>query len=222
MTEPDNRNEKASFIKRARRKSGRRLSPGKLLESLDKKQLTKVILDTLQRYPSFNDDILALIPQPSVQHARESLLAMEKRLMQSIPYSRSGPARDDYAYFRVQPVINELKESILEYADHFSNEEHPSIQFEYLLAAFEIIGRLPKWNNPAHNLETMELYEQLADQCLDAVQTATLQARNGRIFGSQAVKEWAILLEKCNGQSSGAFDQVLKAFEDGLGWIITH
>jgi len=209
---------KRIMAKRIRLGSGK-LAIGRLLASLEKKQLVDVLLWFVQRHPPLLHDLLLPLPKPTVQIAQSSLQNLERKLLDSFPYSRDGPARNDYAYLRIRPILFELIDTLFEFADHFASpDEHPSALFAYAALAMDTLDRLPRWDNQEREAERARFFSRLNEYWLQAVRIAAHKVSEGRIFGAEMVGEWARLIAARN--ENGRLGEVMEAFRKELGWIV--
>ncbi|KAI9597635.1 Cut8 six-helix bundle-domain-containing protein [Syncephalis fuscata] len=194
----------------------------KLLESLDKQQLTTLLTTLVDKHPHLRPEVVAQLPRPTIQNVTSALNALSRRLHAAFPYSRTGPGRDDYTFYRVRPVLDELRTSLLQYGDHFVQaSEHSVTSFAYLALAASIIEQMPHWDNPEHERAYRgDLYRRLAERWQLAVDVAAKCATEGKIYGEQTVSEWYRCLERHCAQSDGTLDNVLDSFRKGLGWMI--
>ncbi|KAK9766314.1 Tethering factor for nuclear proteasome sts1 [Basidiobolus ranarum] len=208
-------------VKKLRSSITHRLPLGKLLEPLEKNQLLSVITQLVDNNPQLQKEILSYIPKPTIQSVSNLLSNLERKLQESFPYSKFGPGRDSYTYNRVQNVLVEIQDTILEYACHFtSSEEFPTTTFSYLHVATSTIHRLPDWEDAKNQKLKRELYNRIAIYWRKAIGDAASKLGEGRIYGQLVVGEWARNLDLHNTESSGNFADAVEDFKTNLGWII--
>jgi len=207
--------------KRAKTSNASRLSLNRLLDPLDKQQVATVLTSLIQRHPHLYNEVATHIPGPTVDSLQLFFQDLERKLVESFPYTRTGPSHDDYAYQRVRPILKEIRETLLEYGDHFDNpQEHTATRFNYLALACGVIQRLPAWDNPAHEKDREELYENMREYFVRVVKDAESEVKEGKVFGAQMVSEWARILVQQNEVAQGKFAEVLEKFRVSLGWMI--
>ncbi|KAL2913521.1 Tethering factor for nuclear proteasome sts1 [Polyrhizophydium stewartii] len=206
---------------------------GELLQTLDKPQLLNLLVSVMAVHPEAQATAAALMPRPSVESVGQILATHEKQLFDAFPYSKLGPDRSDYAFNRVRPHIEDLRDTILHYLDFFTlpasfphalQHEYPSTAFAYLHLATGIVHRLPIWQNEARNEETRAaLYERLGRHWRIVVGEVGRRAREeGKVFGAYAVGEWARNLHLHSAELNSGFGlgEAFDEFKRQLGWII--
>ncbi|KAJ1643414.1 Tethering factor for nuclear proteasome sts1 [Coemansia erecta] len=97
------------------------VSLDKLLEPLEEKDLRSLLETLISQHPQLATQVRQLVPKPTVNSACSQLVRLERRLQASFPYNKSGPASDDYTYHRVRPALEELRDTIVMYLDHFTH-----------------------------------------------------------------------------------------------------
>ncbi|KAK4518484.1 uncharacterized protein ATC70_008702 [Mucor velutinosus] len=194
----------------------------KLLATLEKDKLIELINDLVDSNPHLKSEVDAFIPPPTTQSISLVIANLEKKLAESFPFSKAS-ARDDYSYNRVKSALVDIVNALVEYADHFTNpslDEHPTTIFSYLHYATCVANRLPVWDNDAHNQIKRDLYSELINYWKKAIDIAASKLDQGKIYGQQAVTEWAKELVQHDAETHGQFSQVLQQFTERLGWII--
>jgi hypothetical protein len=192
------------------------------VESLEKEQLVNLVVTLMDKHPAVREQIMSQVPRPTIQSASANLVNMERKLVNSFPYSKTGPARDEYAFSRVRPVLGEIKDTLLDYLDYFTSEnEHVYTRFEFLKVAAGTVARLPVWNHPHRDADRFLLFERLA-ACWENVIKDTMREVNdgGRILSAELVHQWARDMAFANQESNGIFEGVKMLFCKGLGWTI--
>jgi hypothetical protein len=79
---------------------------------MDKDQLIEMVCAFAESNPNVMAGIMDAIPQPSLQSVINAVTSLEKRLMDSFPYTKWGPSKDDYSFNRVKPHLLELRVSV--------------------------------------------------------------------------------------------------------------
>ncbi|KAJ3369247.1 Tethering factor for nuclear proteasome sts1 [Kappamyces sp. JEL0680] len=174
-----------------------------------------------------------LLPRPTLALTLGILEGLEKKLLDSIPYSRLGPDRSDYSFNRVRGQMDELRGSLLQYLDFFTlpvsypsslYHEYPGESFAYLHATTSLVHRLPIWSNEERTAELKDpLYERLGRHWRITVNEVCRRAnQEGKVFGSHVVGEWAHNLSFHNTQvgEKHGFKEALDELTRGLGWVI--
>ncbi|KAI8338201.1 Cut8 six-helix bundle-domain-containing protein [Chlamydoabsidia padenii] len=180
------------FLKRTRTSLKKQFSISKLLATLEKDKLIELINDLVDANPHLQSEIDAHLPSPTTQSVSQLIGHLESKLNDNYPLHRAGKGRDDYSFTRVKPFLMEIVNSLIEYADHFTTgNEHPTTLFSYLHFATCTAHRLPIWDNNAHNQIKRELYNELIQRWLKAIDLAAAELEQGKIFGHQVISEWA-------------------------------
>ncbi|KAI9501624.1 Tethering factor for nuclear proteasome sts1 [Coemansia spiralis] len=97
------------------------VSLDKLLEPLEEKSLRSLLDALILQNPNLASQVRELVPKPTVNSACSQLARLERRLQAAFPYNKAGPASDDYTYHRVRPALEELRDTIVMYLDHFTH-----------------------------------------------------------------------------------------------------
>ncbi|KAJ1649405.1 Tethering factor for nuclear proteasome sts1 [Dispira simplex] len=210
--------------KRSRRGGtlGSRLPLSKLLEPLSKEQLVQVLEKLVEYHPEAEGSLVTLAPRPTLQSVAGILHTQHKKLMESFPYTKWGPATDDYSFRRVRPTLLELQDTVLHYADHFtSDEEFPTTAFTYLQQATEMALSLPEWDTATHNALRGGLLNELANFYHRTIHSAARRLSEGKLFGQQTVREWGRGLQQHTRVPHGqCFESPLAAFVQCFGWML--
>ncbi|KAI8342437.1 Cut8 six-helix bundle-domain-containing protein [Chlamydoabsidia padenii] len=180
------------FTKRNRGTIHKQFPISKLLATLEKDKLVELINDLVDANPHLQPEIDAHVPAPTTQSVSILISKLEAKLNDSYPPHRPGKNRDDYSFHRVKSSLMDIVNSLIEYADHFTTEnEHPTTIFSYLHSATCTAHRLPTWDNDANNQIKRDLYTELVQRWLKAIDLAAAELDRGKIFGRQVVTEWA-------------------------------
>ncbi|CAG8738551.1 22856_t:CDS:2, partial [Cetraspora pellucida] len=210
-----------SLVKRTKMSNEKEFPLSKLLATLDKPQLLSLINNLIDAHPNLQSEIASNIPRPTIQSVTNILTSMEKKYLDSFPYTKWGQSKDDYSFNRVKPALIELKGAILDYAAHFTSpEEFPITTFSFLHLATFYAHRLPEWDNSSHNELKHDIYVKLSNFWKKAIINAASKLREGKIYGQMVVNEWAKNLAQHDRDSNGMFRQALDEFTQKLGWII--
>ncbi|KAJ2769975.1 Tethering factor for nuclear proteasome sts1, partial [Coemansia nantahalensis] len=202
----------------------------KLLEPLEEKDL-RLLLDTLvAQNPQLAAQVRQLVPKPTVNSACSQLVRLERRLLAAFPYNKAGPALDEYTYHRVRPALEELRDTIVMYLDHFTHYglqplaasttlSHPAEWFDLLNQATDVAARMPKWDRPEHNAIRRDTLRQLAAGWLRAITAAARWTEGGHIVGRDMLTRWAQQLGRFySGAGEPAlFEPAVQAFRCSFG-----
>jgi hypothetical protein len=136
------------------------------LDHLTKDELLDLLNQLMEKHPSIEPTVQELAPKPSLQSTTDLFTRLEKKLIDSIPYSKVGPDRSDYAYNRVRPILEKISNDMYHYLDLFTLpqqlDEYPMLAFQFLHFCTLLAHRLPIWNSSDKNIESkMPLYEKL-------------------------------------------------------------
>ncbi|KAF9963695.1 Tethering factor for nuclear proteasome sts1 [Modicella reniformis] len=196
-------------------------SVSKLIATLSTSQLINLVGTLVDSHPSLVDDIVNLVPNPTVASVQPLLSTLETKLQEAFPYTKWGPGRDDYSFNRVKPALEELVETLMDYTNHFTSpSEFPTTSFSFLHIATEVCHRLPNWDNVANNEPKKNLYKSLEEYWIKAIRDASNKLDEGRMYGQMTVQEWAKNLQEHNITSHGMFSSAIEEFKSKLGWII--
>jgi hypothetical protein len=80
---------------------------------MDKQKLVQLIHGLIDANPFIQEDIVQIMPLPTLQTASSALADLEKKVVASYPYNKGGPGKDDYSFNRVRPALMELMVSCL-------------------------------------------------------------------------------------------------------------
>ncbi|RCH79413.1 protein DBF8, partial [Rhizopus stolonifer] len=191
----------------------------KLLATLDKDKLIELINDLVDSNPHLKSEVDAFIPPPTTQSISIVIANLEKKLNDSFPFGKTA-SRDNYSFDRVKPALLDVVNALIEYAEHFitSPHEHPTTIFSYLHFATCVANRLPVWDNDGKSIR--DLYTELIQYWKKAIEMAASKLSQGKIYGQQAVTEWAKDLMQHDAETHGQFASVVQLFKQKLGWII--
>lgn len=204
----------------------------RVLGNLNKEQLVEIISTLVQKHPDLQSELSELIPRPTLNSAAALITQAEKALAEAFPYSKFGSERSDYAFNRVRPQLEGLQQLIYHYLDHFVSpesypthmqHEYPGTAFGYLHLATSVAHRLPLWQSEMHNNATKgQLYEKLGRRWGMAVAEVGKFVKEGKVYGSAAVGEWARNLHQHSLDVKGeyGFGEAFEEFKRHLGWLI--
>jgi len=203
-----------------------------VLNSLEKEQIIEILSSLLDKNPKLSQDILTLIPRPTLKSVTNQLQAAEKKLNNSFPYTKWGADRSDYSFNRVKPNLLELLELTVNYLKYFTNtenygdeleREYPVVSISYLEYATQLALRLPVWNQNYHNEITREyLLKEIGEAWERVVNEIGQRVQNGKVYSSSLVGEWIKSLIKYSNELNGnyGFAETVKLFKEKLGWLI--
>jgi hypothetical protein len=200
---------------------------------MERDQLVQFVLALSASSPAIAHQIHDALPRPTLAVVSSVLQKLEKRLLESFPYTRGGCDTSDYSYNRVKPVLFEIKDTCLHYIDLFTNpahytretyHEYPGFALGYLHLATSFIHRLPTWDSELHNVETRQhAYTRLALAWRQVIgEVARRMQEEGKLYGLAQVSEWAASIEEHAAQTQGQFGfaDVFRQFNDQFGWLI--
>ncbi|CEI98132.1 hypothetical protein RMCBS344292_15859 [Rhizopus microsporus] len=184
-----------------------------ILETMEKEALIHIIQNFLHKQPELIRDVMTYIPEPTIASAMNVLLDMEKKFINSFPFNKHGPGRDDYTFSR---------DTLVRYANHFiSPRVFPTTTFTFLDYAAHIAHRLPVWDNENHNRLKQNLYQQLNEFWKTAIQSTASKLREGEIYSPESVSEWAKSLAQHDSFTGGFyFTESVHEFTKQLGFMI--
>ncbi|KAI9295728.1 Cut8-domain-containing protein [Neoconidiobolus thromboides FSU 785] len=193
-----------------------------LLDSLSRDDLLEVVEKVTEANPGLRSDFLAAVPRPTIQSVSFAFSNLEKRVHESFPFNRDGQNRDRYSFTRVRPRLIELRESMIQYADHFftAEKDMPSMIFNFLRLATDLVHRLPNWDHEADNQFKKECYLKLVEYWNLGIEIASTKMKEGKLFGRALVTDWATDLDRHNSISNGEFVATIYLFQNKLGWVI--
>ncbi|KAJ1801328.1 Tethering factor for nuclear proteasome sts1 [Coemansia sp. RSA 2599] len=223
------------------------VSLDKLLEPLEERDLRSLLETLISQNPQLATQVRQLVPKPTVNSACSQLVRLERRLQASFPYNKSGPASDDYTYHRVRPALEELRDTIVMYLDHFTHYgligasvgtdttgtdsgsgpaqapnnalSHPAEWFDLLAQATDVAVRMPKWDKPENNDIRRDTLRQLADGWARAVMATARWTEEGHIVGRDMLSQWAQQLDHfCSVSGESAlFQPAIQVFGQRFG-----
>ncbi|KAI8375475.1 Cut8 six-helix bundle-domain-containing protein [Blakeslea trispora] len=218
------RKSKTPEQKRQRTHLQKRSTRGALLETLDKEALIRLIDSLVKTQSIVQRDIMNYIPAPTIHSAMSVLSDLEKKFIQSFPFKKHGPGRDDYTYSRVQEALTDLVDTMTQYANHFTSSQiFPSNSFTFLDHVTHMAHRLPNWENEDNNQLKKELYQDLNSFWKTAILT-TASKLSTHQYNPDAVREWAKQLAEHHRYTGNHYftDSVVE-FTRQLGyWMEEH
>ncbi|KAJ1940064.1 Tethering factor for nuclear proteasome sts1, partial [Linderina pennispora] len=208
----------------------------KLLEPLEEKDLRSLLDMLITQNPGLATQVRDLVPKPTVNSACSQLVRLERRLLAAFPYNKSGPLADDYTYHRVKPALEELRDTIVMYLDHFTHYglvssrstaavqtdnvlTHPAEWFDLLAQATDIAMRMPKWDRREHNEIRRDTLRLLADGWLRAIMATARWSEEGHIMGRDMVSQWGYQLDHFyqNSGEPSLFQPPMQVFQQSFG-----
>ncbi|KAJ3365650.1 Tethering factor for nuclear proteasome sts1 [Allomyces javanicus] len=203
----------------------------KYLSILDKDQLVSILLDLAQ---SANSDqavaLHAAIPKPTIAAVAAHLTRLERDLRDAFPYSRTGPIANDYAYARVAPVLETIKDAVVDFLEYFyaqamalepaeSKLDRIATLFEYLALAINMVVRLPDWENASHRRTKANLVSSVREAWHAAIHHVAQWAHEqARYMAPGVVEAWGKCLTDANAMTGGQLTDVVRDFAARLGW----
>ncbi|KAI9220336.1 Cut8 six-helix bundle-domain-containing protein [Blastocladiella britannica] len=206
------------------------------LALLDRDALASVVMSVAERgSPDVHALLAAVIPRPSVPAVTRHFEDLERRFHAAVPYARDGPVFNDYSFSRVQGVLQEIQNAVIDYIDYFlappANPnapegdaatralDHISTVVTLLAAATKLVARLPDWTTPAHNHAKMDLMHRIAYSWRSAMaEGAQWGDMHGRVLPRAVVEEWYKLLRHANSLANNQFSDATAIFTGSLGW----
>ena len=187
----------------------------RMVESLDRTELQKLLDNICQKHPSIVEEISSLVPRVTTNSALEILNNHMNHIYNCLPYR--GDQRGDYAYLRVRPAIEEFLSALSDYTCHFlpPNEAQPSNTLAYLDGATSLLHRLPDWDNIINNHNKHMVYEELTSAWILTIREACKKA-NGMTL---AYGGWKQKLEKHNELSGNRLEGALAVLAEELSWL---
>lgn len=82
---------------------------------MDKDALINIINSLLDKQPTVRKDIMNYIPAPTILSSMNVLVDLEKKFINSFPFNKNGPGKDDYTFSRVRQPLADLIVSCLLY-----------------------------------------------------------------------------------------------------------
>ncbi|KAJ2453883.1 Tethering factor for nuclear proteasome sts1 [Coemansia sp. RSA 2336] len=197
----------------------------KLLEPLEEKDLRQLLSALVAQNPQLSAQVRQLVPRPTVNSACSQLVRLEQRLAAAFPYNKAGPAADDYTFHRVRPALEELRDTIVMYLDHFTHHglagdlhtanalAHPAEWFDLLAQASDVAVRMPRWDKPENNRIRRDTLRQLADGWLRATTATARWADDGHIAGRDMLSRWAHQLGRFYAAEPDLFEPAVQVFQ---------
>ncbi|KAJ1798386.1 Tethering factor for nuclear proteasome sts1 [Coemansia sp. RSA 2399] len=220
------------------------VSLDKLLEPLEEKDLRSLLDVLISQNPALASQVRQFVPKPTVNSACRQLARLERRLQAAFPYNKAGTVSDDYTYHRVKPALEELRDTIVMYLDHFTHYglvgssdsdtkgshtdcpvqlanalSHPAEWFDLLTQATDVAVRMPKWDKAENNDIRRETLRLLADGWLRATMATSRWTEEGHLVGRDMLLQWAQQLGDF-GSSCGEpslFQPAIQVFQLSFG-----
>lgn len=79
-----------------------------LKDTMDKDALINILNSVLIKQPQLRYDIINNIPAPTISSSLSVLIDLEKKFVNSFPFNKNGPGRDDYTFSRVRENLTDL------------------------------------------------------------------------------------------------------------------
>ncbi|ANB13965.1 Sts1p [Sugiyamaella lignohabitans] len=194
---------------------GHPLPIGRILESLDKKNLRSIIENLCQTHPYLVGEISNLAPRITVSTAIEHLKNLLSAVYNSLPFK--GDQRGDYAYLRVRPAVEEFLSALSDYTSNFlpPTESQPSNTLAFLDSATDLLHQLPVWSNPVNNHHQWVCYDDIASAWIVAIREASKRAGGlGLVHDG-----WQVKLDKHNEKSDDRLKDAVACIRNELSWL---
>ncbi|OLY81809.1 Tethering factor for nuclear proteasome sts1 [Smittium mucronatum] len=180
----------------------------KLLEPLEKKDLLQILMKLVENNCHLEKELRDSLPTPTIASACSQLNRLENVMQNSVPYSKSGSVYNEYTYNRLKPSLEELRNTIVMYVDHFcrggllefngdshipsliSNVSHPSEWFELLIYATGIVCRMPIWNIESFDQIRADSLKYMSNAWLRAIIATFQWVESGHVLGQDMVSSW--------------------------------
>ncbi|KAJ2522980.1 Tethering factor for nuclear proteasome sts1 [Coemansia sp. RSA 1939] len=218
------------------------VSLDKLLEPLEEKGLRSLLDALILQNPDLACQVRQLVPKPTVNSACRQLARLERRLQAAFPYNKTGVVSDDYTYSRVKSALEELRDTIIMYLDHFTHYglvsstrtedgragylgqpsnalSHPAEWFDLLTQATDVAVRMPRWDKAENNGIRRETLRLLADGWLRATMATSRWTEEGHLVGRDMLLQWAQQLEHFDSSCGEAllFQPAIQVFHHSFG-----
>ncbi|PVU96699.1 hypothetical protein BB561_001023 [Smittium simulii] len=210
----------------------------KLLEPLEKKELLNLLTNLVKNNLHLEKDIREALPTPTITSACLQLRRLEQKMQSSIPFSKTGTVFNEYTFNRLRPALEELRDTIVMYVDHFfqggliqfkvlehhnssqSSISHPAEWFEILIYATGIVCRMPVWTHSPFNQLRTNLLSYMANVWHRAILATAQWVELGHALGQDMVSSWEKSLMGFADSSGNAnlFASPVLAFKQQLGW----
>ncbi|KAI9189434.1 Tethering factor for nuclear proteasome sts1 [Blastocladiella emersonii ATCC 22665] len=208
----------------------------KYLAILEKDQLVSIVMKLAE---AADDRVLQLmsdvVPRPTIESVSKHFESLERKLLSTFPYSRTGPVLNDYSYRRVQPVLDDIHGAMVEFLDYFFHAapdpaavahdaaaaalDQLNTLLAFLRVASTLAGRLPDWESPENNHAKLDLVHRLRSAWRSAVaQAAAWPDTHRRVLARSEVEHWFSLLDDANTATRGALADAAHDFVQLLGW----
>lgn len=194
---------------------GRPLPISRLVETLDKKALEKLVTSLVNTRPDVGPLVLSLAPIISVATALEVLKRKLEAIYLGIPYK--GDQHGDYAYLRVRPGIDDFLATLSDYTAHFlpPNEPQPSNSLAFLDSATMLLHKLPTWTTQANNHARTVAYDRISSAWILALQEASKRANGlGIAYGG-----WQHKLDQHNEMCGNLLVSAVNFLRQALRWV---
>lgn len=178
--------------------------------------------------PELRPVLLSLIPPPSLESFTETLVALETKLIQSIPQGRH--VRQEYIWGRIrvplEEYLAEARHSLAVFLPS-SSEEHPSTTFDFLhtlTTSVKKIENLLPTSTPAVGLlgNTNPLVAHLVPGLMNAWHVFITRLghqvnKQGKIMSAESVRTRFRLLDELCAGSKGVTRKAMEDVRDRMG-----
>jgi protein Cut8 len=187
----------------------------RLLETLDKDQLSSVLTSLIERNPELTRDVVRISPRPSVQSTLQVLRQYYNRLINAFPLDPNP--KSDYCYDRVRPQWRALLDALTDFTPPFlpPHEPQTSVSFEYLDNVTQVIHDMPEWDTPQYNRAKHDAYEEISRAWTAAIKEASKRGGGMNLQYNGWEEKLRIHNEKSGGLLKDAYNELMNA----LGWL---
>ncbi|RCK64067.1 Tethering factor for nuclear proteasome STS1 [Candida viswanathii] len=216
----------ASKYKRSRtpRIIGQPLPLPRLIESLDKANLQKLVQDLITIHPELQTTMTKIAPKPTIQDSLDLLHDKFNMIISHLPYKCD--VESDYSYLRIKPHLQEflscVSDFILNYLPPLESNMIHSLHFLEEVTKM-IIHNLPNFTNQEFQYTRSTALEQIANCWLIVLSQAENNPANEKEDVStevlvKVIQELEILekLHKHNEVSLNKFQKVIDYCNDKL------
>lgn len=155
----------SSAIKYKRSKTpriiGQPLPPSRIIESLDKSDLTKLITSLIDIHPELNQTVSKIAQPPNMNSILHILQQKHESILKALPYKCDS--RSDYSYLRIKPnlvdFLNCLEDYILWILPPNQHGHDLITQLWFLHELTNLIHKLPNFTNLEFQYTRNLIYE---------------------------------------------------------------